>query len=161
DLVVDINGNMGIAKSTYQDDDLFIQVQTIYVARVLVNGTYPQMSVGKATNATNATKATQDGNGNNIVNTYAIKRSTVSTADTIYDVDSSVPSAILQPNTAFADSPYQEIRGGNLNEYVYSGHFVIRSDSSYPVTNMPINTQSTAKNGVWHLIVLRYTSLWI
>ena len=31
DLVVDINGNMGIAKSTYQDDDLFIQVQTIYV----------------------------------------------------------------------------------------------------------------------------------
>ena len=68
DLVVDINGNMGIAKSTYQDDDLFIQVQTIYVARVLVNGTYPQMSVGKATKATNADEADTLGAGTMVGN---------------------------------------------------------------------------------------------
>ena len=35
------------------------------------NGTYPNMTVGNATNAVNATKATQDGSGNNIVDTYA------------------------------------------------------------------------------------------
>ena len=34
---------------------------------ILRNGTYPEMTVG------NATKATQDGDGNNIVNTYATK----------------------------------------------------------------------------------------
>ena len=53
-----------------------------------VNGTYPNMTVGNASNATNAghaetadgatnadsaTKATQDGSGNNIVDTYATK----------------------------------------------------------------------------------------
>ena len=53
-----------------------------------VNGTYPNMTVGNASNATNAghaetadgatnadsaTKATQDGSGNNIVDTYASK----------------------------------------------------------------------------------------
>ena len=53
-----------------------------------VNGTYPSMTVGNASNATNAghaetadgatnadsaTKATQDGSGNNIVDTYATK----------------------------------------------------------------------------------------
>lgn len=44
-----------------------------------VNGTYPNMTVGNATNAENATsaasatKATQDGSGNNIASTYATK----------------------------------------------------------------------------------------
>lgn len=123
----------------------------------------PNTTYGVATTSSNGLMSATDKIKLNSVDidSYAIRRSTVSTANTIYDVDSSVPSAILQPNTAFADSSYQEIRGGNLNEYVYSGHFVIRSDTSYPVTNMPTNSNSTAKNGVWHLIVLRYTSLWI
>ena len=40
----------------------------------LQNGTYPNMTVGNATNAVNATKATQDASGNNIENTYAKKK---------------------------------------------------------------------------------------
>ena len=39
-------------------------------------------SVTNATNATNATKATQDGNGNNIVNTYATKEEISTKANT-------------------------------------------------------------------------------
>lgn len=40
------------------------------------DGTYPEMTVGNATNAQSATKATQDGNGNNIVDTYARQNGT-------------------------------------------------------------------------------------
>ena len=36
-----------------------------------IDGTYPDMTVGNATNADSATKATQDEDGNNIPNTYA------------------------------------------------------------------------------------------
>lgn len=36
-----------------------------------IDGTYPNMTVGNATNADSATKATQDGDGNNIPSTYA------------------------------------------------------------------------------------------
>lgn len=38
-----------------------------------VDGTYPQMTVGNATNAQSAAKATQDGDGNVISSTYATK----------------------------------------------------------------------------------------
>lgn len=39
----------------------------------LQTGTYPNMTVGNATNAVNAVKAEQDGNGDNIANTYVTK----------------------------------------------------------------------------------------
>lgn len=119
---------------------------------------------GVATTSSNGLMSAADKTKLNSVDieSYALRRSTVSTTNTTYDGGGdSAPWYVLQPNTAFADSQYQEIAGGNLNDYVYSGHFVIRTNTSSPVTNMPTNTQSTATNGVWHLIVLRYTSLWI
>lgn len=119
---------------------------------------------GVATTSSNGLMSAADKTKLNSVDieSYALRRSTVSTTNTTYDGGGdSAPWYVLQPNTAFADSQYQEIAGGNLNDYVYSGHFVIRTNTSSPVTNMPTNANSTATNGVWHLIVLRYTSLWI
>lgn len=43
---------------------------------VVPDGTYPDMTVGNATNAQSATKATQDGDGNNIESTYAKQNGT-------------------------------------------------------------------------------------
>lgn len=77
-------GNVNITKSNIglgnvdntsdKDKPVSAATQTALNGKANTNGTYPNMTVGKATNAdnaTNATKATQDANGNVIDETYA------------------------------------------------------------------------------------------
>ena len=59
-----------LAESAYKatNDGNGVNIDEAYAKK---NGTYENMTVGKANSADYATKATQDGNGNNIADTYA------------------------------------------------------------------------------------------
>lgn len=88
-------------------------------------GTVNITSVTNATNATNATKATQDGNGNNIVNTYATKEEIATKANT--------DDVVLK-------SGDQEITGRKT----FNGRVVIPTEETNPDSALLIESNSGA-----------------
>lgn len=76
-------GNVNITKANIglgnvdntsdEDKPVSTAMQTALNGKANTSGSYPNLTVGKATNAANATKATQDGNGNVITEMYATK----------------------------------------------------------------------------------------
>ena len=57
-----------------EDKPVSTATQTALNGKANTSGTYPNLTVGKATNADNTTKATQDASGNVITSTYATKK---------------------------------------------------------------------------------------
>lgn len=72
------------------------------------NGTYPNMTVGNATQAGSATKATQDGNGNNISATYA-------TASEVSALETQIAGKYTKPSTGIPESDLSEAVQTKLN----------------------------------------------
>ena len=76
-------GNVNITKANIglgnvdntsdEDKPVSTATQTVLNGKANTSGTYPNLTVGKATNADNTTKATQDASGNVITSTYATK----------------------------------------------------------------------------------------
>lgn len=107
----------------------------------LQNGTYPNMTVGNATQAGSATKATQDGNGNNISATYA-------TASEVSALETQIAGKYTKPSTGIPESDLSEAvqtklnsGGGSLynhnitvRRYGYCFHFSIVVSDPNPVT---------------------------
>ena len=77
-------GNVNITKANIglgnvdntsdEDKPVSTATQTALNGKANTSGTYPNLTVGKATNADNTTKATQDASGNVITSTYATKK---------------------------------------------------------------------------------------
>lgn len=105
------------------------------------DGTYPNMTVGNATQAGSATKATQDGNGNNISATYA-------TASEVSALETQIAGKYTKPSTGIPESDLSEAvqtklnsGGGSLynhnitvRRYGYCFHFSIVVSDPNPVT---------------------------
>lgn len=74
---VDITkANIGLGNvdnTSDEDKPVSMATQTALNGKANTSGTYPNLTVGKATNADNATKATQDASGNVITSKYATK----------------------------------------------------------------------------------------
>lgn len=92
----------------------------------------------------------------------ALKKTWDGLSQYTYSGSGSLPNNILYPTMAFADCEYREIIGADFNDIINNGHYVIRTNSTHVAAHAPINgSASTATNGVWHLIVLRYTNTFI
>lgn len=92
----------------------------------------------------------------------ALKKTWDDLAQYTYSGSGSLPNNILYPTMAFGDCEYREIIGADFNDIINNGHYVIRTNSTHVAAHAPINgSVSTATNGVWHLIVLRYTETYI
>lgn len=78
-----------------------------------------------------------------------------------HESGTAIPDDVINPTMGFGDSQYQELWGVDWHEIDRSGHYVIRSNTEYPSANCPVDSDSTADNGIWHAIVLRYTDQWI
>ena len=88
----------------------------------------------------------------------ALKKTWDNLATYTYSGSGSLPNNILYPTMAFGDCEYREIIGADFNDIINNGHYVIRTNSTHVAAHAPINgSVSTATNGIWHLIVLRYT----
>lgn len=92
----------------------------------------------------------------------ALKKTWDSLSQYTYSGSGSLPNNILYPTMAFGDCEYREIIGADFNDIINNGHYVIRTNSTHVAAHAPINgSTSTATNGVWHLIVLRYPETYI
>ena len=92
----------------------------------------------------------------------ALKKTWDGLSQYTYSGSGSLPNNILYPTMAFGDCEYREIIGADFNDIINNGHYVIRTNSTHVAAHAPINgSVSTATNGIWHLIVLRYTETFI
>lgn len=92
----------------------------------------------------------------------ALKKTWDGLSQYTYSGSGSLPNNILYPTMAFGDCEYREIIGADFNDIINNGHYVIRTNSAHVAAHAPINgSVSTATNGIWHLIVLRYTDTFI
>lgn len=125
---------------------------SVSVSYPLTNGALPE---GAAFGA-NYNYAKYNEYGDVINDTYAKIRALTNTIVKVASGETT-PETVLKSDTAFADTNVLETWGGDFDEYIYSGHFVIRSNSTNPALHVPIDGDSTATNGIWHLLVFRYT----
>lgn len=102
-----------------------------------------------------------DANGNvpsDRLKNAALKKTWDNLATYTYSGSGSLPNNILYPTMAFGDCEYREIVGADFNDIINNGHYLVRTNSTHVAAHAPINgSTSTATNGIWHLIVLRYT----
>lgn len=138
-----------------------------YMAKASANGAV-QLGEGTNTNAnTLQFRGYQvvDANGNipsDRLANAALKKTWDNLATYTYSGSGSLPNNILYPTMAFGDCEYREIIGADFNDIINNGHYVIRTNSTNVAAHAPINgSTSTATNGLWHLIVLRYTETFI
>lgn len=138
-----------------------------YMAKASANGAV-QLGEGTNTNAnTLQFRGYQivDASGNipsERLKNAALKKTWDDLAQYTYSGSGSLPNNILYPTMAFGDCEYREIIGADFNDIINNGHYVIRTNSTHVAAHAPINgSTSTATNGVWHLIVLRYTETFI
>lgn len=152
-------GNVNITKANIglgnvdntsdEDKPVSKATQTALNGKANTSGTYPNLTVGKATNAdkatnatnatnaANATKATQDANGNVIDETYATKTELVEATGTKVKVNGTT-----QPEVNFTSDPQTQITA-NKNEIAANENAIAKAQSD--INNIIDGSQTVGK----------------